>query len=77
MECNQQNLFIYDMFNLPNLSNNQLWLQNIIYQQDKKENKSPYDMHLVELSRRMRKFYFGITIGYQIASHKSCRTCPL
>jgi len=33
----------------PNSSYNQLWLQNITYQKDKKEKKSPYDMRLCRL----------------------------
>ena len=34
---------------LPNSSYNQLWLQNITYQRDKKNGRSPYDMRLCQL----------------------------
>ena len=34
---------------LPNSSYNQLWLQNITYQRDKREDRSPYDMRLCQL----------------------------
>lgn len=38
---------VYDkLCNQPNSSYNQLWLQNITYQQDKKNGKSPYTMRL-------------------------------
>ena len=32
--------------NMPNSQYNQLWLQNITYQRDKKSHKNPYDMRL-------------------------------
>ena len=37
------------LVNQPNSSYNQLWLQNITYQQDVKAKKSPYDMRLCKL----------------------------
>lgn len=37
------------LVNQPNSSYNQLWLQNITFQQDVKEKKSPYDMRLCKL----------------------------
>ena len=38
------------LVNQPNSSYNQLWLQNITYQQDKKKKRSPYDMRLCRLA---------------------------
>ena len=37
------------LVNQPNSSYNQLWLQNITFQQDVKEKRSPYDMRLCKL----------------------------
>ena len=37
------------LVNQPNSSYNQLWLQNITYQQDVKDKRSPYDMRLCKL----------------------------
>ena len=40
------NLVYSKLCNQPNSDYNQLWLQNITYQQDKKKGKSPYKMRL-------------------------------
>lgn len=43
------NLVYSKLCNQPNSDYNQLWLQNITYQQDKKKGKSPYKMRLCRL----------------------------
>lgn len=44
------NLVHWKLVKLHNTSYNQLWLQNITYQQDKKNGTSPYDMRLCRLA---------------------------
>lgn len=43
------NLVYSKLCNQPNSDYNQLWLQNITYQQDKKNGTSPYKMRLCRL----------------------------
>ena len=53
-KCAIINLVYSKLCNQPNSDYNQLWLQNMTYQQDKIKGKSPYTLHLCQLAAGKR-----------------------